>query len=213
MGMFFTVAELIGTIAFAISGATLAIQKRLDIFGIILMGCTTALGGGMVRDILLGYTPPRVFYNGEYVALAALTSFIIFLVAKWQRKASFDNDPLYDFLLTFCDALGLGIFAVIGTKYSYFFGYGKNAFFCIFLGMMTGVGGGVLRDIMCMDIPFVLRKHIYAVAAILGSVLFYYMVYFGISEAVATLVGMSATLVLRMLAWHYRWNLPKVESI
>ncbi|MBO5727271.1 MAG: TRIC cation channel family protein, partial [Oscillospiraceae bacterium] len=91
-------------------------------------------------------------------------------------------------------------------------GFGDNAVLCIFLGMVTGVGGGVLRDMMCTDIPFVLRKHIYAVAALLGSGIYYVLLQLGISRATACLLGMSATVVVRVLAWHYRWNLPKAQS-
>lgn len=212
MQFIFYTAELVGTIAFAISGAVLAIQKKLDLFGILLLGVITALGGGTVRDLILGHTPPRMFYNVEYVALAVAAAFIVFLVAKYTKKNQLFSSGVMDFLFVFCDSLGLGIFAVIGTQAGITEGFGDNAFLCIFLGMMTGVGGGIIRDMMCTDIPFVLRKHIYAVAAILGSVIFYVLLNIGMAEAVASLAGMLVTLVLRLLAWHYRWNLPKAHS-
>ena len=116
-----------------------------------------------------------------------------------------------DMLLTVSDAVGLGIFAVIGTQAGVLAGFKDNAFLCIFLGMVTGVGGGVMRDVMCADIPFVLRKHIYAVAAILGSSTYYLLTVLGLGTAAPTLLGMSSTVALRLLAWHYRWNLPKAH--
>jgi len=204
-------AELIGTIAFAVSGAALAIQKRLDLFGILFLGVITALGGGTVRDLLLGHTPPRMFYNVQYVALAILSSFLMFLLAK-KRGGGVLSSGVDSFMFNLSDALGLGIFAVIGTQAGMTDGYGDNAFFCIILGMTTGVGGGIIRDIMCTDIPFVLRKHIYAVAALVGSTIFYILVYLNIDITLSSLIGMAATVSLRLLARHYRWNLPRIES-
>lgn len=204
-------AELIGTIAFALSGALLAIQKRLDIFGILLLSVVTALGGGTIRDLLLGITPPKMFYSYKYLALAAATALVTFLIARRSRGMIGKFQGLMDFLFVFSDAFGLGIFAVIGTEAGLAAGYGDNPFLCVFLGMTTGVGGGILRDMMCGDIPFVLRKHIYAVAAIAGGMTFYLLIHLGLDGTLAALIGVVVTVVLRLLAWHYRWNLPKVQ--
>lgn len=205
-------SELVGTVAFALSGAVLAVQKRLDLFGILFLGVVTALGGGTVRDLILGHTPPRMFYSVEYVALAVASALVVFFVVRFSRGNDQKISGLMDFLFVLCDALGLGIFAVIGTQAGITGGYGDNAFLCIFLGMTTGVGGGILRDIMCGDIPFVLRKHIYAVAAIVGSGIFYILFTAGLDGTLASLAGMLITVVLRLLAWHYRWNLPKAHA-
>ncbi len=213
MDTLFTATELAGTIAFAVSGAMLAVKKRLDIFGILFLGIVTALGGGTIRDLLLGHTPPRMFYSVEYILLALLTSLAVFFVVRVTHGRGLWTGSAADTLLTFSDALGLGTFAVIGTQAGITEGFGDNAVLCIFLGMVTGVGGGVLRDMMCADIPFVLRKHIYAVAALLGSGIYYVLIQLGISRATACLLGMSATVVVRVLAWHYRWNLPKAQSL
>lgn len=208
-----TATELLGTIAFAVSGAMLAVKKRLDIFGILFLGMVTALGGGTIRDLLLGQTPPRMFYNVEYVLVALLSALTVFLVIRLTHGQSIWSNSVMDTLLTFSDALGLGIFAVIGTQAGIAAGYMDSPFLCIFLGMVTGVGGGVLRDMMCADIPFVLRKHIYAVAAILGASVYYLLIRLGASAPPASLMGMSATVALRLLAWHYRWNLPKAQPL
>ena len=204
-------AELVGTIAFALSGALVAIEKRLDIFGILLLSIVTALGGGTIRDLLLGITPPKMFYSYQYLALAAATALVTFLAAQRSRGAFGKFQGLTDFLFVFSDALGLGIFAVIGTEAGLAAGYGDNPFLCVFLGMTTGVGGGILRDIMCGDIPFVLRKHIYAVAAIAGGLVFYILVSLGLGGTLSALAGMLVTVALRLLAWHFRWNLPRVQ--
>ena len=209
MDLLFRATELIGTIAFAVSGAMLAVKKRLDIFGILFLGVVTALGGGTVRDLLLGHTPPRMFYNVEYILVALLSALAVFLTVKLTHGHGLWSGRAADNLLTFSDALGLGIFAVIGTQAGIADGFGNNAVLCIFLGMVTGVGGGVLRDMMCADIPFVLRKHIYAVAALFGAGIYYCLNRLGANSATASLLGMSATVLIRILAWHYRWNLPR----
>lgn len=203
--------EFLGTIAFSVSGAMLAVKKRLDIFGVLFLGVVTALGGGTIRDLLLGIMPPKMFYNTDYVLLALFSALTVFLVIQLTHGKGIWSGHAMDNLLTFSDALGLGIFAVIGTQAGISAGYGDNAFLCVFLGMVTGVGGGVLRDMMCADIPFVLRKHVYAVAAILGGSIYYLLIRLGVSSTPASLLGMGMTVVVRILAWHYRWNLPKAR--
>ena len=205
-------SELIGTVAFAVSGAMLAVKKELDIFGICFLGIVTALGGGTIRDLLLGITPPRMFYSISYVVLAVSASLVVFFAVRFAHKKDLWSSHRMDTLLTVSDAVGLGVFAVVGTQAGISAGYGDNGFLCIFLGMVTGVGGGVLRDMMCADIPFVLRKHIYAIAAILGGGTYYLLICLGVGVVIATFIGMSATVILRLLAWHYRWNLPKARS-
>ena len=205
-------AELIGTAAFALSGALLAIQKKLDLFGMLFLGVVTALGGGTIRDLLLGVTPPKMFYSYEYVVLAAAVSVLAFLAARRTRGRQHALAGRMELLYSLCDAVGLGIFAVIGTEAGMAAGYGDNGFLCVFLGMTTGVGGGILRDMMCSHVPGVLYKHVYAVAAIAGSGVFYLLERLGTPDAAATLTGMAVTVALRVLARHYRWNLPKVEE-
>ena len=205
-------AELVGTVAFALSGAMLAAHKGLDLFGILFLGVVTALGGGTVRDLLLGITPPRMFYSYEYVALAVATALALFLVFRIVPRSRTGLAGQMDLLYNLCDAVGLGIFAVVGTQAGMEAGYGENAFLCVFLGLTTGVGGGILRDMMCADIPGVLRKHIYAVAAIAGSGAFYLLERSSVHGTAAALSGMTVTVVLRLLARHYRWNLPKAEE-
>lgn len=208
MSYFFFLAELVGTVAFALSGALKAIQKNLDIFGVCFLALFTALGGGVVRDLLLGRTPPRLFESEGYILLSIGVALLIFaLVRCFHPKLDFGlwGDRIFNF----CDALGLGIFTVIGTQSAAEAGLEDKLFLSIFLGMTTGIGGGVLRDLMCCEIPAVLRKHIYAVAAICGSVVYYVLTAAGLNAAPATLSGVTAVVTLRLLARHYQWNLPK----
>lgn len=205
-------AELVGTAAFALSGTLLAIQKKLDLFGMLFLGVVTALGGGTIRDLLLGRTPPQMFYSYEYVGIALSVSVLMFLLARLSHGKYLSFGPQMERFYGLCDAVGLGIFSVVGTQAGIAAGYGDNPFLCVFLGMTTGVGGGILRDMMCGDIPGVLRKHVYAVAAILGSLVFYLLTRLKVDGTLSTLLGMSVTVVLRLFAWHYHWNLPRVEE-
>lgn len=205
-------AELAGTVAFALSGAILAAHKGLDLFGIVLLSIITALGGGTVRDVLLGITPPKMFYSYEYVALAAATALALFLVFRFIPRARSGLAGRMDLLYNLCDAVGLGIFVVVGTQACLDAGYSNNAFLCIFLGMTSGVGGSILRDMMCAGIPSVLRKHIYALAAVAGSTMFYLLDQLEIRGTGAIICSMAVTVALRMLARHYHWNLPRAEE-
>lgn len=214
MELFFYIAELIGTIAFAFSGALLAIHRGLDLFGIICLSVVTALGGGTVRDVILGQTPPKMFYNGRYVLLAVVVALLLFLAVKLThgRCARFNHTT--EILFELCDALGLGIFAVTGSQAVISMGLSGNGFLCIFMGTTTAVGGGILRDMMSGLIPAVLRKHIYALAAIVGSCVFYFPVVWNLLDpSAATYLAIAVTITLRMLARHYRWNLPKIEEL
>lgn len=201
--------EIIGTVAFASSGAMVAIRKHLDIFGVLVLGATTAVGGGIIRDIILRITPPATFRNPVYMLLAALTVFIIFIGIKLKPdilESRFIN--IYEQVMNILDAIGLGAFTVLGINSAIRAGYGQYRFLLVFLGVLTGIGGGILRDIMAGETPFVLRKHIYACASILGAVLCVQL--WGIVPFDwAMILGAALVIVIRMLAAHYRWNLPK----
>ena len=206
-----TFSEIVGTIAFAISGATVAIRYRLDLFGVLMLGGFTALGGGTIRDVLLGQTPPRMFTSFFYLLLAEATAFVTFTISYFMRGYEMKNpQKLWNFI-NYVDALGLGAFVVTGTSLPMTSGYSDNIFMCVFLGMTTGIGGGVMRDLMIRDIPVVLRKDIYAIAAIAGSLTYYMIVRFLGQEAIATILCVVVTVTIRVLATHYRWNLPRIK--
>ncbi len=204
----FFLTELVGTIAFSISGAMLAIERELDLFGVIFLGVSTAIGGGIVRDLLLGQVPPQAFQNYVYLTLAVAAALVVFAVSYMQNRKGLPIQFINDSVLNVLDAAGLGIFSVIGVQNTVRAGFGDNAFFCIFLGMTTGVGGGMLRDVLSKATPVVLRKHIYAIASILGAICFYYLKFF--SETGAIFASVILVIVMRVLAYHYRWTLPRV---
>ena len=205
----FLIGEWIGTAAFAVSGAMVAIDKKTDIFGVMLLAVFTALGGGTVRDILIGHFPPRMFTNGKYVLLAIFCALLVFIIARIFKERYVAMEKEIEHINLIFDAIGLGVFAVSGASIGMEAGYGDNLLLVISLGTVTGIGGGMLRDIMLQEIPFVLKKHIYAVAAIAGALTFCLLTRAGMSQAVSYGAGWTATFMLRMLAMHYKWNLPR----
>ena len=207
--IFFSVLEVAGTISFAISGAMAALEKRVDLFGVIFLGATTALAGGIIRDVLIGKTPPSAFSNYRYMAIAAVTAAIVFLIA-WLSKEHYEhNVDVVSAVNNIFDAAGLGAFTITGAKVAMGMGYMDNGFFVVFLAMVTGIGGGVLRDLMIGEIPFVLRKRIYAVASILGGIVYYQLVRYRADDMAAAFIGIGIVFGLRMLATIFKWNLPK----
>lgn len=206
----FFVTEILGTVAFAISGAVLAIERKLDLFGVVFLGGVTACGGGIVRDLLLGQVPPQAFLNYVYLLTAVLTSLAVFLLSWISHHRGRSFHFLNDEVLNFFDAAGLGIFSVIGVQNTINAGFGDNPFFCIFLGMTTGVGGGMLRDVMSHAVPAVLRKHIYALASIAGSICYYYLRDF--HNWMAILSTTLLVIVIRLMASHYEWTLPRIQG-
>jgi uncharacterized membrane protein YeiH len=204
----FYILELTGTIAFAVSGAMVAIERRLDIFGVVFLGMTTAVGGGIVRDMLIGCFPPMAFVRMEYVLIACGVSLAVFLIAYFARRGYFENARRIDDINNIFDAVGLGAFAVSGTRVGIVYGFGENAFLCVFLGLLTGIGGGLLRDVMSRSIPFVLRKRVYAIAALAGSTAYYLLSRGPISDAVAIFAGLALTCLIRILATVFCWDLP-----
>ena len=200
--------EIIGTIAFSISGAVLAIERNLDLFGVVFLGAVTAIGGGIIRDLLLGQIPPQAFLNYIYLLFAVLTALVVFVIAHWRARRGKSISFINDTVLNIFDAAGLGIFSVIGVQNTMNAGFGDNAFFCVFLGLTTGVGGGMLRDVLSRSTPAVLRKHIYALASLAGALCYYLLQIY--APAVSILVSTLLVVVLRVLASHYRWTLPRI---
>ena len=202
--------EIVGTIAFASSGAMLAMQKNMDLFGICVLGVVTSVGGGVIRDLILGYTPPNMFRMPVYTIVALVVSILLFvLLYMRQNLLQGKIAVVYDKIMTFFDAIGLGIFTVVGVNTARSLGYDQN-FLLILVGVLTGVGGGLLRDVMAQEKPYILTKHIYACASIAGALV---CVYSGsrIGNLVSMTAGAAVVIVVRLLAMHYRWNLPRIQ--
>jgi uncharacterized membrane protein YeiH len=207
--IFFTVLEVVGTVSFAISGAMAALEKRVDLFGVIFLGATTALDGGIIRDVLVGKIPPSAFSDDRYMVIAVVTAVVVFLIASLANERYAGKMALVNTVNNVFDAAGLGAFTITGAKVAMNMGYMDNGFFVVFLAMVTGVGGGILRDLMIGEIPFVLRKRIYAVASILGGVVYYQLLRWQMADMTAAFFGIGVVFGMRMLATIFKWNLPK----
>ena len=164
------VFDLIGTIAFALSGSFVAVSKKMDIFGVNMLAVATACGGGLVRDLIIGNTPPVVFRDPFYAIIAIAVANTVFILIKQQRHLPKKMAHLYDRTVFWFDTIGLAAFTVDGLMVGVNAGYQENVFLIVFLGFTTGVGGGVLRDVFADQIPDIFRKHIYALASIAGGV-------------------------------------------
>lgn len=203
------VLEMIGTVAFALSGAMVAIQKRLDLLGILVLGITTAVGGGMIRDLIIGVHPPMMFVKPVYVVVSAIFILILFLIIKVNHSSpKFLESALYEILFNLMDAIGLGVFTVVGVNSVMNNDMNHMLFLKIFLGVITGVGGGLIRDMMANETPGILRKHVYACASIVGAVC-YIILYDWLRSGTAMVLSVILVVVIRVLAKHYEWNLPK----
>ena len=209
LNFFFQVGEWIGTAAFAVSGAMIAVDTGTDIFGVMVLAVVTALGGGTLRDVFIGHFPPRMFSSSNYVALACACALTVFVLARIYKERYLAREKLVEQINNVFDAIGLGVFAVSGARIGVEAGFVGNTFLVTFLGMITAVGGGMLRDVLIKEIPFVLKKRIYAVAAIAGALCYALMVEHGISIVWAYGAGWSVTTALRLLATVFRWDLPR----
>ncbi len=213
MELFYTIIESLGVVAFSISGAMVAIRRKTDLFGVVLLAIITALGGGLTRDVIFSFTPPAFFDMKEYICLSAIVAIVVFLFARKFSNTYLENEVKIEHINDIFDALGLGIFAVMGVKSSFLHGHTESALISISCGVITCICGGMLRDVLTNSTPFVLVKRIYALAAIAGASV-YYILYshgdaFGINDSLAIIIGLTTTFVLRILAMAFKWNMPK----
>ena len=203
------VLELIGAAAFAVSGAMVAIEKKADIFGVLFLAVTTALGGGVIRDVLIGRIPPVMFVSYWYLLISVVAALAVFIDAYLRsEKYKLHLDKL-DAVNNVFDAIGLAVFTVSGMNAA--IPVSDNVILVLFVGMCTGVGGGMLRDVMTNTMPKVLRKRVYAVASLIGGGLYYVMHVLDINQLLSVGCGMLVIFALRLFATIYKWNLPSVK--
>ncbi len=203
------VLELIGAAAFAVSGAMAAIEKKADIFGVLFLAVTTALGGGVIRDVLIGRIPPVMFVSYWYLLISVVAALAVFIDAYLRsEKYKLHLDKL-DAVNNVFDAIGLAVFTVSGMNAA--MPVSDNVILVLFVGMCTGVGGGMLRDVMTNTMPKVLRKRVYAVASLIGGGLYYVMHVLDINQLLSVGCGMLVIFALRLFATIYKWNLPSVK--
>ena len=192
------------------SGAMAALEHEADIFGVIFLAVVTALGGGVIRDLLLGVTPPKMFVSYVYLAVAAVAALVVFADAYIRREKYRKHRDKLDSINNMFDAVGLAVFTVSGMNTA--MQQSDNVLLILVLGMSTGVGGGMLRDMMINKMPKVLRKRVYAVASLLGGGVYYGLFALGVHETIAAVSGMVVIIALRVLATVYKWNLPAIRS-
>ncbi|SRR5712692_498696 len=195
------VLNLVGTFAFGLSGGILAVRKKMDLFGVLVLSVATGLGGGILRDLILGHTPPTTLSDWRFLAASSLAGLVVFLdyrqVVQWNR------------FITAFDAAGLAIFTVTGTTIALSAGLGPVP--AALLGMFTGVGGGALRDVLAAEVPLVLRTEIYAVASLLGATIIIIANEAQVLGSFAQIIAAAAIFGLRMVSVWRGWRIPKAH--
>jgi uncharacterized membrane protein YeiH len=194
--------DLVGTFVFALSGATAGVRRRLDIFGVLVLSFVAANSGGIVRDLLIGATPPAAISDWRYVVVSALAGVLIFF---WYPKLR----HLRSLVLVF-DGAGLALFCVAGAQKALVFGL--EPMMAALLGMLTGVGGGVARDVLLSEVPAVLRAEVYAVAALAGAAVVVVGHVLGLPSTIMACAGAALCFGLRMAAIRYDWHLPVARA-
>ncbi len=211
MNWLMIIFEILGTIAFSVSGAIEAMKKEMDMLGVLVLGLVTAVGGGILRDIVIGEFPPAAFRNPRNALIAIGAAFVAFLIgAILSKRKQNTSSKVWNQVLLISDAVGLGAFTVLGIQYIQEQAGYENLVLLLFVGVITGVGGGLIRDIFAGNVPYIFRKHVYATASIAGAVTYLCLEKTGHME-LAAIVSLLLVLVLRILAAHFEWNLPKVH--
>ena len=200
---FIYVLDLFGTMAFAVTGAFKAIEHKADIVGIIILATITGVAGGPIRDVIFGTTLPNSLIDPTYVIITVISAIVLFLLYSKMKKH-------WNVFLKF-DAVGLGVFTVIGATFAYNL-FGMNFLIIVLSGMLTAIGGGILRDVFVNQTPIVFVKELYASASFIGAVIFYFTLLITNEVYAATIIGIALTTGLRLVAMKYNWNLPKVRS-
>lgn len=196
--------DLFGTAVFAATGALTAGRKHMDIFGVVVVGLVTALGGGTARDLVLGATPVFWVQDVAYIGVAVCAALATFVLARFVR--------MHERSLLVADAFGLAVFTAIGAQKAFAAGAGRlsaaEGLIAVIMGVMTGVVGGMVRDVLCGEIPLILRREIYATASLAGAVAFVLLRSGGVERAPATAAAVVIVLAVRLAAIHWRLSLP-----
>jgi uncharacterized membrane protein YeiH len=200
MNLLYTL-DLLGTVAFAASGAWAGVRRKMDLFGVLVLGLVTATGGGTIRDLLLGDTPPFIFKDETYLALSILVSLAIFI---FHQRLEFLHHPLLYF-----DAVGLGTFVVIGTGKG--LSYGMGFIGSVMMGVITATAGGMIRDVLSTEVPLVLQREVYASACLAGGTLLYLLHQTALSPNLSLIIAATTVIVVRLMAIRYNWSLPRAS--
>ena len=200
--VFIYILDLFGTMAFAVTGAFKAIEHKTDVVGILLLATITGVAGGTIRDVVMGQFPNSLS-DPAYVIITVLSGLSIFFLYSHLKKH-------WNLFLKF-DAIGLGVFTIIGATFAYNL-VGLNFLAIMLGGMLTAVGGGILRDLFVTQVPIVFVKEFYISASFIGITVFYLTLYFGGELYSATILGITLTTTLRLIAMKFNWNLPKAKG-
>ncbi len=200
--VFIYILDLFGTMAFAVTGAFKAIEHKTDVVGILLLATITGVAGGTIRDVVMGQFPNSLS-DPAYVIITVLSGLSIFFLYSHLKKH-------WNLFLKF-DAIGLGVFTIIGATFAYNL-VGLNFLAIMLGGMLTAVGGGILRDVFVAQVPIVFIKEFYISASFIGIIVFYLTLYFGGEIYSATILGITLTTTLRLIAMKFNWNLPKAKG-
>ncbi len=198
--------DLLGTAAFAVSGALTAVRHRMDLLGVVILGMVTATGGGTLRDLLLGATPPFCLTDETYLWLSLGAGVATFFLAGRPPALSLSKGFLSKGPLLLFDAVGLGTFVVIGTGKG--IEHQLGFFSAVLMGVMTATAGGLVRDVLANEVPFILRREIYATACIAGGVALVLLLRAGAPPAAAAVTAALLTIAVRLLAVRFDWSLP-----
>lgn len=203
MTLLIQVLDLFGTMTFAVTGAFKAIEHGSDIVGIIILSTITGVAGGVIRDIIFGKFPPTAVINSLYIAITVSTGAVIFFLYPLLKKH-------WNLFLKF-DAVGLGVFTVIGSIFAYNL-FGLNFLAMSFAGILTAIGGGILRDVFVNEIPLVFVKEFYASASFVGILTLFIMLSVNINLSIAAIPSIVITTSLRLIAMKFNWNLPRAKT-
>jgi uncharacterized membrane protein YeiH len=197
------ILDLFGTMAFAVTGAFKAIEHKSDIVGIVILSTITGVAGGVIRDITFGKLPPTAVINPLYITITVSAGIVIVFLYPSLKKHS-------DLFLKF-DAIGLGVFTVIGSIFAYNI-FGLNFLAMSISGVLTAIGGGILRDVFVNEIPIVFVKEFYASASFLGIVILFALLYINTQLSLAAIIAMLVTISIRLIAVKFHWNLPRARN-
>lgn len=203
MPVLIQILDLFGTMAFAVTGAFKAIEHKSDIVGIIILSTITGVAGGVIRDIIFGKFPPTVVINPLYLIVTVVTGIVIFIL--------YPSIKIHWNLFLKFDAVGLGVFTIIGASIAYNI-FGLNFLTMAFAGVLTAVGGGILRDVFVNEVPLVFVKELYASTSYIGVIILFVMLVIGINLYSATIPSILAVTSIRLLAMKYNWNLPRART-
>lgn len=208
MSTILTVIEVIGVVSFSVSGALMAIDKENDFIGVIFLALITSFGGGILRDIMIGNHPPVIFENFLLIAVSVVTATAVYFLAMIFKKYYIENEETVQKINNYFDALGLGVFVISGAKLCMVAGI-ENPVLIIVMGVISGTGGSMTRDIIMREVPHLLRKHIYLLAAMAGATSYYLLFRIGLPDVASIIISASIVVFIRICATVFKWNMPK----